>query len=81
VELKAWYGCWCPIGSGAWNSCAWNFGVPARHHPAAGSDHPGWAQDHYRLLGYNGWLKDFFATFKRITVWRLGKAQDLVPKR
>lgn len=21
----------------------------------------------YRLLGYNGWLKDFFATFKRIT--------------
>jgi hypothetical protein len=26
----------------------------------------------YRLLGYNGWLKDFFATFKRITVLEAG---------
>jgi hypothetical protein len=26
----------------------------------------------YRLLGYNGWLKDFFATFKRITAWEAG---------
>jgi len=26
----------------------------------------------YRLLGYNGWLKDFFATFKRITVLETG---------
>jgi len=23
----------------------------------------------YRLLGRNGWLKDFFATFKRIAAW------------
>ncbi len=26
----------------------------------------------YRLLGYNGWLKDFFATFKRIAVLGTG---------
>jgi hypothetical protein len=26
----------------------------------------------YRLLGYNGWLKDFFATFQRLTVWETG---------
>jgi hypothetical protein len=26
----------------------------------------------YRLLGYNDWLKDFFATFKRITVLETG---------
>ncbi len=26
----------------------------------------------YRLLGYNGWLKDFFATFKRITILETG---------
>jgi len=26
----------------------------------------------YRLLGYNGWLKDFFATFKRITALEAG---------
>jgi len=26
----------------------------------------------YRLLGYNGWLKDFFATFKRIAVLEAG---------
>jgi Transposase DDE domain group 1 len=26
----------------------------------------------YRLLGYNGWLKDFFATFKRIAVLETG---------
>jgi hypothetical protein len=26
----------------------------------------------YRLLGYNGWLKDFFATFKRITMLETG---------
>ena len=26
----------------------------------------------YRLLGYNGWLKDFFATFKRIVVLEAG---------
>jgi len=26
----------------------------------------------YRLLGYNGWLKDFFATFKRIDVLEAG---------
>jgi Transposase DDE domain group 1 len=26
----------------------------------------------YRLLGYNGWLKDCFATFKRITVLETG---------
>jgi len=26
----------------------------------------------YRLLGYNGWLKNFFATFKRIAVFEAG---------
>jgi hypothetical protein len=26
----------------------------------------------YRLLGYNGWLKDFFATFKRLAVLEAG---------
>ena len=26
----------------------------------------------YRLLGYNGWLKDFFATFKHITALEAG---------
>ena len=26
----------------------------------------------YRLLGYNGWLKDFFATFKRLTALEAG---------
>jgi len=26
----------------------------------------------YRLLGYNGWLKDFFATYKRIAVLEAG---------
>jgi hypothetical protein len=26
----------------------------------------------YRLLGYNGWLKDFFATFQRLVAWETG---------
>jgi hypothetical protein len=26
----------------------------------------------YRLLGYNSWLKDFFATFQRLTALESG---------
>jgi hypothetical protein len=26
----------------------------------------------YRLLGYNGWMKDFFATFQRLVAWETG---------
>ena len=26
----------------------------------------------YRLLGYNGWLKEFFATFTRLMAWGTG---------
>ena len=52
----------------AWNLKSW-YGVssvPAGHCVAAGTNCAQRSEDHYRIMGYNHWLKDFFAAWENL---------------
>ena len=71
-NLKAWYGLLVPDRNRGLELCAWNFGGSCTPLSCCRFRSSGLGARLYRSLGYNGWLKDFFATFKHITALEAG---------